>query len=250
MIQVAATRRRSGGIDRQFTFGSLLVIAALLALAKVVVVWSASDRSGGAESRLDGWFSRLASSRAEGEGGDPAAGDRFWPADLPEPAAGPEEDGGDPLGLASDEDSGPENFDPADLGPADLTAFRQLAKRRETLDEREQILDMRAVLIEGAEKELNAQIARLAELKAALEDILKEHDETELARINSLVKIYETMKPKAAADIFDRLEMEVLLEVVRRMREAKSAAILAKMNPAKAKQVTAELAKRREIPKL
>jgi flagellar motility protein MotE (MotC chaperone) len=44
--------------------------------------------------------------------------------------------------------------------------------------------------------------------------------------------------------------MEVLLEVVRRMREAKSAAILAKMNPAKAKQVTAELAKRREIPKL
>ena len=62
--------------------------------------------------------------------------------------------------------------------------------------------------------------------------------------LTSLVKIFETMKPKAAAEIFDRLEMPVLVRVVERMREAKSADVLARMDPVKAKQVTAELAKR------
>ncbi len=55
------------------------------------------------------------------------------------------------------------------------------------------------------------------------------------------------MKPKAAAEIFNRLEMPILIRVVERMRAPKSADVLARMDPAKAKQVTAELAKRTEL---
>ena len=73
------------------------------------------------------------------------------------------------------------------------------------------------------------------------------HDAAEEARLASLIKIYETMKPKAAAEIFDRLEMPVLIEVVERMREVKAADVLARMNPVKAKQVTSELARRSEL---
>ena len=58
------------------------------------------------------------------------------------------------------------------------------------------------------------------------------------------------MKPKAAAEIFNRLEIPVLLHVVERMKEAKSAVVLGKMNPAIAKRVTSELAKRKERPTL
>jgi flagellar motility protein MotE (MotC chaperone) len=42
--------------------------------------------------------------------------------------------------------------------------------------------------------------------------------------------------------------MEVLLEVVERMKERKTAPILAQMNPERAKTVTLELAQRRELP--
>lgn len=72
------------------------------------------------------------------------------------------------------------------------------------------------------------------------------HDAAEEAKLVSLVKIYETMKPKAAAEIFNRLEMPILISVVERMRESKSADVLARMDPAKARQVTAELARRAE----
>lgn len=71
-------------------------------------------------------------------------------------------------------------------------------------------------------------------------------DAAEEATLVSLVKIYESIKPKAAAAIFNRLGMPILISVVERMRESKPADVLARMDPAKARQVTAELARRAE----
>ena len=56
------------------------------------------------------------------------------------------------------------------------------------------------------------------------------------------------MKPKDAARIFDELDMVVLLPVVERMKERVTAPILAKMNAAKARAITEELASRRDLP--
>jgi flagellar motility protein MotE (MotC chaperone) len=57
-----------------------------------------------------------------------------------------------------------------------------------------------------------------------------------------LVKLYESMKPRDAATIFNDLEMAVLLQVVDRMKEAKAAPVLAAMQPDKARELTAKLA--------
>jgi flagellar motility protein MotE (MotC chaperone) len=54
--------------------------------------------------------------------------------------------------------------------------------------------------------------------------------------------MYETMKPKDAAAILDQLEMSVLLRVARGINPRKMAPIMAKMNPAKAMELTAGLA--------
>ena len=56
--------------------------------------------------------------------------------------------------------------------------------------------------------------------------------------------------PGDAARIFEALEMPVLLDVIERMREGKSAPILAAMDPLKAKEVTASLVERRALPTL
>ena len=53
------------------------------------------------------------------------------------------------------------------------------------------------------------------------------------------------MKPKDAATIFNDLQMPVLLQVLDRMKEAKTAAVMAAMSPDKARDVTAELAQMR-----
>ena len=54
------------------------------------------------------------------------------------------------------------------------------------------------------------------------------------------MKLYEAMKPRDAATIFNDLEMPVLLQVVDRMKEAKAAPVLAAMQPDKARDLTAQ----------
>jgi flagellar motility protein MotE (MotC chaperone) len=77
---------------------------------------------------------------------------------------------------------------------------------------------------------------------------LKQRSAAEESQLQSLVKIYENMKPKAAAGVFEELDMDILLEVVSRMKERKVAPILALMTPTRAKELTFELAQRQQLP--
>ncbi|MCG8360437.1 MAG: hypothetical protein MI920_33150 [Kiloniellales bacterium] len=138
--------------------------------------------------------------------------------------------------------------DPFDLSDEEIELLQQLAERREELQRRARDMDRRAALLEAAEGRIEQKIKELEDLQSLIESLLVKHDEQEEAQMRSLVKIYESMKPKDAARIFEELDMVVLLEVIERMKERKSAPILAKMNPAKAKAVTLELAQRRELP--
>ena len=119
--------------------------------------------------------------------------------------------------------------------------------RREELEARAGELDMREKLLAAAEQRVDAKIAELKEMQASLGDQIGRIDEREEAKIKSLVKIYERMKAKDAARIFNQLDQNTLLAVVERMREAKAAEIIAQMSADKAKAVTTDLARRRAL---
>ena len=86
-------------------------------------------------------------------------------------------------------------------------------------------------------------MSELKGLQSQLEELMKQYDQKENSKILSLVKIYETMKPKDAAKIFNELEMPVLIKVVSNMKEVKVAPIIAGMEPTKARDLSIELAK-------
>ena len=130
----------------------------------------------------------------------------------------------------------------------ELVLLQSLSQRREELEQRAREIDEREVLLKAAEQRIEQRISELELLQASIEALLVTHDEQTEAQMLSLVKIYESMKPKDAARIFEELDMEVLLEVIERMKERKTAPILAQMNPQRAKVVTLELAQRRELP--
>jgi flagellar motility protein MotE (MotC chaperone) len=95
---------------------------------------------------------------------------------------------------------------------------------------------------------MDQKMAELKAMQSTLQDLLKQRSAAEESQLQSLVKIYENMKPKAAAGVFEELDMDILLEVVARMKERKVAPILAMMTPTKAKEVTFELAQRQQLP--
>jgi flagellar motility protein MotE (MotC chaperone) len=56
--------------------------------------------------------------------------------------------------------------------------------------------------------------------------------------------MYENMKPKDAAKIFDRLDMKILIEVATQINPRKMSDILAAMSTEAAERLTVELASR------
>jgi len=138
--------------------------------------------------------------------------------------------------------------DPAEMTGAELEVLQTLSNRRRVLEKRAEELDMRENLLQVAERRVDAKVAELKRIQSTINSLLKRHDKEKEAQMKSVVKIYENMKPKNAARIFEQLDMTVLLDVVERMREAKMAPIMANMSPVKAKSVTMALARRRALP--
>lgn len=138
--------------------------------------------------------------------------------------------------------------DPTTFTRAEIELLANLAQRREQLEQRAREFDLRESLLAAAEKRIDERIAELKKLEASIKQIVQQYDQQEEKNFQGLVKVYENMKPKDAARIFEKLDPEVLLGVVERMKEAKLAAVLADMSPATAQDLTVRLATRKQIP--
>jgi flagellar motility protein MotE (MotC chaperone) len=85
----------------------------------------------------------------------------------------------------------------------------------------------------------------LAALQARLEGLEAGRQRHDSENWSGLVKVYEAMKPRDAAAIFDVLDMQVLLQVLDRMQERRAAPVLAAMQPDRARLATQLLAEMR-----
>ncbi|HEY2620636.1 MAG TPA: hypothetical protein VGI78_25070 [Acetobacteraceae bacterium] len=134
---------------------------------------------------------------------------------------------------------------PPPVSDAERTVLLELRQRRQELDARDAVLATRESVLAAAEQKLTARVTELQTLQKQLEALEAARKEREDASWQGLVKLYEAMKPRDAATIFNDLEMPVLLQVVDRMKEAKAAPVLAAMQPDKARDLTAKLAQMR-----
>jgi flagellar motility protein MotE (MotC chaperone) len=120
-----------------------------------------------------------------------------------------------------------------------------LRHRSAELDARGAGLAAREGVLAAAEKRIGARVVELTSLQQRLESLNTARKAREDANWQGLVKLYEAMKPRDAAAIFNDLDKNVLVQVLDRMNERKAAPVLAAMQPERARQVTAELAQLR-----
>src|SRR5690606_7461825 len=138
--------------------------------------------------------------------------------------------------------------DPFDLGKSQIELLQSLSERRKELDARERAIEQREGLLTAAEHRIDTKIGELKAVRSEIEGLIKKYDAQEEQQIAGLVKIYETMKPKDAARIFNELDMDVLLDVFERMKASKTAPVLADMDPVRAKEITTRIAERKKMP--
>lgn len=137
-----------------------------------------------------------------------------------------------------------------EFGDVKMEMFADLTKRRDELDKREAAIVTKEALLKAAEQELDRKYQELSQLRTELQGLLKQQEDEENARIGSLVKVYEGMKPQDAARIFDTLDIDVLIAVMSKMSERKLSPVLASMNAERAKTITMMLAEQKQLPEL
>jgi len=127
---------------------------------------------------------------------------------------------------------------------AERALLERLQEKREALEARARELDMRENLIKAAEEKFEAGTAAQKSEDAKGGGSRQSQAAADEARFKGVVTMYEAMKPKDAAKIFDRLDSKVLLEVASQIKPQRMSEIMAQMAPENAERLTVELATR------
>ena len=130
------------------------------------------------------------------------------------------------------------------VSASERAVLERLQARRQELEARAREIDIRENLLKAAEKRIEARTEELKAVEARISTATEQKSEADVARFKGIVTMYEGMKPKDAARVFDRLEMGVLFEIASQIAPRKMSDILGVMSPEAAERLTVELARR------
>ncbi|HEY7799319.1 MAG TPA: hypothetical protein VIA80_11180 [Hyphomonadaceae bacterium] len=134
------------------------------------------------------------------------------------------------------------------ISEQEILVLRSLADRRKALDEREVGVETREQAAAAAEQRVQDQIAELKKVETNVQALLTSMETKRDERMTALVKTYEAMKPKDAAEIFDGMDDKVLLDLAKSMKPANLASVMSLMAPKRAEALTRMLAQLASVP--
>ena len=120
--------------------------------------------------------------------------------------------------------------------------LQQLRQRRKEIESYKDKLPTEKMALESIKQYIDNRLDMLENVQNQLRPQLYNNNQNDDKKIQKLVKVYESMKPKEAAKIFNDLQIGVLVELALNMKESRLAAILSEMTPEKARELTSILA--------
>ncbi|WP_375159587.1 MotE family protein [Bradyrhizobium sp. RDT46] len=130
------------------------------------------------------------------------------------------------------------------LSASERAILERLQARRQEIEARQREIDIRESLLKSAEKRIEGKVEEMKAVETRISATQAEQKAAEAQRMKGLVTMYEGMKPKDAARVFDRLEMGVLIEIASAIAPRKMSDILGLMSSEAAEKLTVEMARR------
>jgi flagellar motility protein MotE (MotC chaperone) len=130
------------------------------------------------------------------------------------------------------------------VSPSERAVLERLQSRRQELEARAREIDIRESLVKAAEKRIESRVQEMKAIESRISTATEQKSEADAARFKGIITMYEGMKPKDAAKVFDRLEMPVLIEIASQIAPRKMADILGLMSTDAAERLTVELTRR------
>lgn len=133
---------------------------------------------------------------------------------------------------------------PRVFSAGERAVLERLQDRRQEIEKRARELELRESMLKQAEQRIEARLLELKNREDKISASSAAGEKSDKQRFKNLVSMYESMKPKDAARIFDRLDLRVLIDVTTQINPRKMSEILGQMTPQAAEKLTVELAVR------
>jgi flagellar motility protein MotE (MotC chaperone) len=130
------------------------------------------------------------------------------------------------------------------VSPSERAILERLQSRRQELEARAREIDIRESLLKAAEKRIESKVQDMKATESRIATVSGQKTEADAAHFKGIIIMYENMKPKDAAKVFDRLEMSVLFEIASQINPRKMSDILGLMSTDAAERLTTEMARR------
>jgi flagellar motility protein MotE (MotC chaperone) len=173
-----------------------------------------------------------------------ASGDVTGSVAAPKPEAAPAEAGAPAQPAAAPEPPPPQDMPKPLPSAGERAVLESLQQRRQELETRSREMEVRDSLLKAAEKRIEQRLQDLKDAETRISGASAKRDEEDQAKFKSLVTMYENMKAKEAAKVFDRLDLRILVELATKMNPRRMSDILGVMTPEAAERLTIEIANR------
>ncbi|MCP5055569.1 MAG: flagellar export protein FliJ [bacterium] len=122
------------------------------------------------------------------------------------------------------------------------TLLAEIRARQAVLDRREQELDEREQAVEELERAIAAQLTELEELAGTVEERIAAWEADNGDAVRKLAKIYAALQPARAASLLEELEVGLATQIVSKMKDKQSAAVLAQISEMRALDMSRRVA--------
>lgn len=136
-----------------------------------------------------------------------------------------------------------QEFDPLALDENQIKVLYALSGKEKNTNHTEEMTELakQRKLLELAHEQINKRLEDIEAAKKDLQGKKEELTKDEKQNVEQMVKMYEAMKPQQAADIFNKLELTSLVQIIKHMNQKKASLIVASMESNRARQLTIEL---------
>jgi len=118
-----------------------------------------------------------------------------------------------------------------------------LVKRKAELDAEREMLSKKEAELVAIEEEINKKIETLNRLRMEIRAEVAREKAFEEQKLKHLIKVYSAMKPQSAAELIEKLDITLAIELLSRMKGDAVGSILAYIDIEKAAKISEGLVK-------
>ncbi|MFK8138988.1 MAG: MotE family protein [Bdellovibrionales bacterium] len=120
----------------------------------------------------------------------------------------------------------------------EITLFSKLEERKTQLDQREAELKALEEELNAKRTQIDKKLGDLKKIRQGISDKLEDAVEADEEKINKLVSVYSSMKPQQAAKVFEKIDEDLAVRVLGKMKKKSAASILNLLETDKAQRLS------------